>query len=397
MSDRPSHTTPFGIRVKDDKATERGASGEDRLLRWLAQQTVRSKIGDDGAILPGGDEIVATVDSQIAGVHFVADLDAACLAERLLAVNLSDLAAMGAAPTFALLALTAPPSFPYQRFFRALLAACARHRMSLAGGDLSRAGGQTLIATLTLLGRKPRSARWLRRSAASAGDALWLGGTVGESAAGQRLLTAGARLAGNRVTLPAGWPGKAAGHAAKTANTPYPASTRSGPIAAHTRSGPIAAPSRSAASPAPSSLAAVRHAARQAVLRHLRPQPQLALGRWLGRQTAGAAMDVSDGVALDLSRLCSASRVGAHLEAAALPYAEDFTDLCAALGVAPQALALHGGEDYVLLFTLPPAITPPRHFHCHRIGTITAQPKILITHQGKTRPLPRKGWDHLQS
>jgi thiamine-monophosphate kinase len=365
--------------------------GEDRLLRWLRRQLAgppasrrrhppqhprnppsagRPLIGDDAAILPAGGPFAVTVDSQIAGVHFVPGLDAAVIAERLLAVNLSDLAAMGAVPAYAFLALTAAPGFDHRRFFRALLAACARHRLRLAGGDLSRgpagAGGapvsehspdsdradRELIATLTLLGRHRRGARWLRRSGAAAGHQLWLGGTVGESATGRLLIGAGARLAAGRVILPAGW-------------------------ASRKKRQPLAA------------------AARRAVRRHLLPAPQLALGQWLARQKAGAAIDVSDGVGRDLHRLCGESGVGARVEAAQLPLATEFASLCAELAVDPEQVALGGGEDYVLLFTLPAGIEPPAGFGCRRIGMITSGRRLSLIAHGAARELPSLGWDHL--
>jgi len=344
--------------------------GEDRLLAWLRRRLpvgsplgetdtpLRSLIGDDAAVLPAGGPFAVTVDSQIAGVHFVPDLPPAQLAARLLAVNLSDLAAMGALPAYAFLALTAAPGFDHRRFFRGLLAACARHRLLLAGGDLSGGAGETLIATLTLLGRKRRGARWLRRAGAATGHDLWLGGTVGESAAGRLLVGAGARIAAGRVRLPAAWE---EGERERRPQARLP-------------------------------LAA---AARRAVRRHLLPRPQLELGQWLGRQPAGAAIDVSDGLALDLHRLCGESGVGARVEAGRLPLAARFPELCAALGAGAERLALGGGEDYVLLFTLPAGLEPPARFACRRIGAITAGRRLTIGEHGATRRLAPEGWDHL--
>jgi thiamine-monophosphate kinase len=346
----------------------RALQGEDRLLRWLRRQLDRSPqapgvartpapplLGDDAAVLPARGPFAVTVDSQIAGVHFVQGLDAAVIAERLLAVNLSDLAAMGATPEYAFLALTAPPELDHRRFFRALLAACARYRMRLAGGDLSRGpgAGSTLVATLTVLGGHRRGARWLRRSGASPGQLLWLGGTIGESASGRLLMGAGARFASGRVVLPAGWAGW------------------------ESRRGLAAA-------------------ARRAVRRHLLPRPQLALGQWLASQTAGGAIDVSDGVARDLHRMCGESGVGARIEAASLPFAAGFHALCAALAVAPGELALGGGEDYVLLFTLPAGLEPPARFGCRRIGVVTSGRRLSLVAHGKASELPPAGWDHLE-
>jgi thiamine-monophosphate kinase len=337
-----------------DRRRPAHAESEDRLLRWLRRQPGTRLIGDDAAVLPGDGPFAVTVDSQIAGTHFVPGLDPALIARRLLAVNLSDLAAMGAAPVFAFLALSAPPGFDHRRFLRALLAACVPLGLALAGGDLSRSADGGPSATLTLLGAKRRGSRWLHRAGGAPGQRLWLGGTVGESAAGRLLIAAGARIRGDRVTLPASWQARAGRR-------------------------PLAA------------------AARRAVYRHLLPQPQLALGQWLGRQPAGAAMDVSDGIARDLPRLCSESGVGARIEAARLPVAPGFAALCAALGADPGELALAGGEDYVLLFTLPAGAEPPRRFGCRAIGSITAQRRLLIAPADGGKPCRwvKRGWDHL--
>jgi thiamine-monophosphate kinase len=333
------------------------ASGEDRLLRWLRNRLATPLIGDDAAILPALGPAVVTVDSQIAGVHFPPDLAEADLARRLLAVNLSDLAAMGATPTYGFLALSAgpvaPPGFDHRKFFVAFLAACRRYGVTLAGGDLARHPGGT-IATLTLIGTKDQDARWLRRSTAEPGQTLWLGGTVGESAAGRLLIERGAHLVGSRIDLP-----------------------------------PICEAFSSA----------LRAAARRAVRRHLRPEPQLALGQWLGMQPAGAAMDVSDGVARDLHRLCHESGAGAEIDAEALPLSPRFTMLCEALGADPVALALGGGEDYVLLFTLPDGLAPPPELarDSRRIGMITRRTRRGVTtvRDGVRSKLPDTGWDHL--
>lgn len=321
---------------------------EDGLLRWLRARLDPCLIGDDAAVLPAGGPFAVTVDSQISGVHFVPDLDPALLAPRLLAVNLSDLAASGAEPAFAFLALSTAPGFDHRRFFRSLIAACRKFGVVLGGGDLARSPHAT-VATLTLIGSLPQGGRFLHRADATPGDALWLGGTIGESAAGQRLIARGARLHGSHVELPEGF-------------------ATNGAIAA---------------------------AARRAVRRHLRPEPQLALGKWIGRQERGAAMDVSDGLALDLRRLCQESGTGAEVVAEDLPFPPGFAGLCDRIGADPLSLALGGGEDYVLLFSLPEDVTPEEP-GARRIGRITRSKRIVLRRAGAANDLPDLGWDHLQ-
>lgn len=323
---------------------DRRRGGEDQLIAWLKRrirrQSGETAIGDDAAILPP-DSFAVTVDHQIADVHFPRDTAPAVVARRLLAVNLSDLAAMGAGPAHAFLALAAPEGFDHRKFLAALLAACARFGVQLAGGDLARSP-ERLSASLTLLGTKA-GARWVGRDGARPGHALWVGGTLGESAAGRLVIEKG---------------------------------------------GAQSQPKEAFSSPA------LARIARHAVKRHLEPRPQLALGRWLADQDAGGGMDISDGLARDLHRLCRASGTGAEVDAAALPFAAGFAPLCGALGADPLTLALSGGEDYVLLFTLPPMVVPPAELGARRIGRITRR-GVSLLRAGIRETLPDAGWDHL--
>lgn len=106
-------------------------------------------------------------------------------------------------------------------------------------------------------------------------------------------------------------------------------------------------------------------------------------------------MDVSDGLARDLHRICRASGVGAVVEAERLPLARGFAALCARLGREPLALALGGGEDYVLLFTLPAGTRPPAALGATRIGAMTRRRGVRLVENGAQRALPPLGWDHL--
>ena len=321
------------------------------MLAWLRRRAHAldgdrdTLLGDDGAVLTLNGEAAVTVDQQIEGVHFLAGRDPALVARRLLRVNLSDLAAMGARPAHAFLALAAPQRFDHRRFFRALLAEARRFGVRLAGGDLASAAA--VHASLMLIGGRRRGSRWLRRGAARPGDDLWIGGTLGESAAGLRLLGRGVELRGARLAAPASLPAR------------------------------------------------LRPAASRAVRRHLLPEPQLELSAWLARQNRSAALDVSDGLARDLHRLCRESGVGARLELDALPLAPGAGELADWLGADPFELALAGGEDYVLLFTLPAGAAPPTRHGCRRIGRVRRARRLEMNRGGELRPLEDVGFDHL--
>ncbi len=327
---------------------EPARGGEDELIDWLKRRTAgrgEQLIGDDAAVLPPGAWAV-TMDSQIEGVHFIRGLDEAIVARRLLAVNLSDLAAVGASPRYAFLALAAPSDFDHRRFFSALTKACQSCSLTLAGGDLS--SHSRVTAVLTLLGDRPEDRRWLSRAGALAGEDLWLGGTVGEAAVGLILLQRGMPPTG-------------------------PSSRNSDQLGLPN---------------------ALLEAARRAVQRQLAPRPQLELGSWLGSCPSGAAIDISDGLGRDLHRLCSLSGVGAEVVLENLPLATGHKRLARTLGCDWRQLALAGGEDYVLLFTLPAGTQPPGRFGCTRIGSIVDQGITLRT-ASRSVSLPASGWDHL--
>jgi len=322
---------------------------EDQLHQWLRNRLRRSgfdRIGDDGAILPAGGPWAVTQDHQIEGVHFPPQLDPLVIAQRLLAVNLSDLAAMGAQPVFAFLALSCPAEFDRHRFFSSFLRACQRFDTELAGGDLS--SNDRVTASLTLLGRKPSKGRWLQRSNGRSGDVLWVAGELGFSALGRHLLAAGARLAGRRISLP----------------------------------GSIQLTSRE------------QVLARRAVRRHLIPQPQLSMGRWLALRRRAAAIDISDGLALDLHRLCRESELGAQIDATSLSTQSGFPTVCRKLGIDPTETILTGGEDYAILFSLPPRVRPLGRQKCRRVGRLTACPDIDLVSPEGAIPLAVTGWDH---
>jgi thiamine-monophosphate kinase len=325
---------------------------EATLARLAAHLGPGAKIGDDAAWLDtaglASGQLVATVDSQIDGVHVRCDRVAPQhVARRLVAVNASDLAASGALPRLGLLALAAPPGYDVDSFLAATAESLAQLGAELVGGDLARA--DQLVATLTLLGVPARRGPLLARSAARPGDRLWLGGTVGESAVGCALVAAGG---GWRATDPA----------------PH---LPPGLVLEH------------------------RDAAQRALHRHLAPTPQLALGQHLAGLPRCAALDLSDGLAKDLTRLATASGVGATVDLAALPFSADYEVLCQHLDLDPLGLGLGGGEDYVLLVATAPAHNLTE-LGLVPIGWCESEPGLRArTADRAVRPLESSGWDHL--
>lgn len=327
------------------------AGGEDRLIAWLAGFAGSGdRIGDDAVLLTLGERQYAfSVDTQRAGVHIPIDLDPADAARRLLAVSLSDLAATGAAPRWMLVALGIDDEDGARRFLTALVRAGRRFEVELIGGDTARPTTPgRLDASLTVIGEIPKEGSPLTRAAARPDDRLWIGGSLGESALGLDLVRLGGRIAKRRAHLPAALPD------------------------------------------------GLTRVASRVLRRHLEPRPQLDLGLLLGRRSpVGAAIDVSDGLAADAARLCRRSGVGCELEEGAFGLRADARRLADHLSREPLELVLAGGEDYVLLFTLPPEVDF-RHPGCRPIGRITTRPGLRLRRtDGTIERLTAGGWDHL--
>lgn len=346
----PSRTT---------KSAEDSSRGELALIRQIRSRAGKSSfpgltlgIGDDCALLRPrpGQEFAVTTDLTIEGRHFRPDWHTPeSIGHRALARGLSDLAAMGAQPVAAFLSLGLPrslanPSCPWPkswvaRFFDGLLALAATHKTPLAGGDLSET--PIPLADIVLIGSVP-AGKALLRSTARPGHQLYVTGSLGGGAAA---LPHFDRLARQNKTRPDGL-----------------------------------SPTR-----IPSAL--------QPLLdRHLWPQPRIAQGLRLRRQRlAAAAMDLSDGLSTDLARLCAESGVAAEVDPALLPIHPGAT----------LNYALHGGDDYELLFTAPPTTRMPRQIAgvpITRIGRILrarqGQPTVtLLTTHGR-EPLNPQGWEH---
>ena len=326
--------------------------GERDRIRALALRAGRSRhlrigIGDDCAVLrvPPGAELAVTTDLLLETIHFRRDWHSPESAgHRCLARGLSDLAATGAQPLAAFLSLAIPRDLARgwsDRFLDGLLALAAAHGVPLAGGDTAEAPA--------IEGRALFSA-----------DITLLGAVP----RGRALLRAGAR-AGDRIYVTGALGGAAAELALLAAR-----------------------PSRYLR-------------LRTAVPNHpqLFPEPRLAQGRAL-RRLATAAIDLSDGLSTDLHHLCEASGLRAELEVACIP-----VHPLALASEDSQLLALHGGEDYELLFTARPGTRVPRSvagIPTTAIGRMVPRraksPAVLLISPGSTRtPLHAGGWEHFRS
>ena len=313
-----------------------GDLGEHALIQRIrarfppAPEFVIVGIGDDAAVVaPERNTLeVLTTDCQVEGVHFdLAFVGAADVGHKALAVNLSDLAAMGAAPRVALLSLVLPPALSVasiDALVDGMADLAARARIFIVGGNIARSPGP-LVVDVTVTGSVHRR-RVLTRGGARAGDELYVTGALGGAALGLRKLRENPASAG------------------------------------------------------------------AAVDRYRRPQPRTRFGMTLSRnQAASACIDLSDGLADGLRQIGEASRLGAIIDAGALPI-EDGSTLADALG---------GGEDYELLFAVSPRMRSRlkhaqrlvRDVAVTRIGRLTADREMLVSRNGSTEPLPA-GFDH---
>jgi thiamine-monophosphate kinase len=337
---------------------------EERLVERLRTLLVTRRrdvllgIGDDAAVVAPSGRLAVTSDVLVENADFRKDADPRRLGRKSLNVNLSDLAAMGATPLYALLTLGMPPRTTpawFDAFVEGLREAASEYGVAVIGGDLSASG--LLFASVTALGRAPEGGLLTRRGAAP-GDALFVSGTLGAAAAGFRLLETGFRLGSDgKVRAPKG-----------------------------------------------RRLEAPRAAEVRRLIRHqIDPRPMVDLGTALaGAGLASAAIDVSDGLARDLHRLCRASNVAATLDRDLLPVDSALFDLEKLLKLDPVAAALYGGEDFGLLFSVPARKVAAverlsRRFALRRIGAVReAGPlrRVLLSEGDRLTPIPDAGFDH---
>lgn len=293
------------------------------------------RIGDDAAIV---GEQVLTTDMLIEDVDFTRATPLRFVARKSLAVNLSDLAAMGATPSHALLAL-ALPEWARENVDELLIAfadAAKQYEIEIVGGDLSRA--EKLTIAVTAIGRI--ATRPLLRSGAKPGDRVFVSRPIGASAAGLALM---ARQIDGR------------GYAEV-------------------------------------------EFIESAIRRHLDPEPEVALGMKLARiAEITSCIDISDGLSTDLHHLCDASGLGAEIEKERVPIFPDLLAHGPKLGINVRDAVLHGGEEYALLFTasltesqLSAKVGRP----VYAIGRMTRARDVVLKEDGNPRPLAAGGFDH---
>lgn len=311
----------------------------DIIRRYFAPASERSDvllgIGDDAAVLEVGAarKLVVAMDTIVEGVHFPAGTPAADVGHRALAVNLSDLAAMGAVPSWMTLSLAVPgPDAGWlEGFATGLLDLARAHGVALVGGDTVQG---PLAVTVQIAGWVEADG-WLQRGRARAGDVLFVSGTPGDAAAGLAVLQG-----------------------------------RGDASTAH---------------------------ARALIQRFHRPEPRVALGRLL-RTMASAAIDISDGLLTDLDKLCAASGCGAHVDIDALPLSEALRATFAADACVQYALA--GGDDYEIMFSIPPsrlaqfAALNGDSVRCTRIGEMTVTNTVDCSRAGQPFVVQRRGYEH---
>ena len=323
-------------------AGERGLIAEIRARVPAAPAWLSVGIGDDAAVLMperGALEILTT-DALVEGIHFDRRFSTpGDIGWKALAVNLSDIAAMGGTPRVALLSLGLPASIApaaVHELLDGFLALAADARVTLAGGNITRSPGP-LFVDVTVSGfARPRHV--LTRSAARAGDTLYVTGQIGAAAAGL------------------GWLQQSAA--------------------------------------ADAGLEGIEACA----ARHRRPEPRVRLGALLGRnRAASACMDLSDGLADAVRQLAGASGLGAIVEGDALPIPGAAREWFRRTGMDPVVAATAGGDDYELLFAVPrrrsrgrlaTVIRQARGVPVTKIGELTADPGLLLINNGVREQLP---------
>lgn len=309
-------------------------------------------IGDDAAIFSSaaGKETVITTDLLVEDIDFRrTTAPPLLLGHKALAVSLSDIAAMGARPRWSLISIGVSEDVWQtefvDQFYEGLAGIAGRYDVRLIGGDTSRTTEQIVIDSIVI--GECNIGQAVRRAGAQPGDQIFVTGSLGGAAAGLRLIERGAHLADQKLD--------------------------------------------------DDDSQKIDHV----LLRQLRPEPRVGWGIVLGEERLATAMiDISDGLSSDLNHLCTASGVGALIESSLLPIDQQVVELCGRRALDPLQLALHGGEDFELLFTVRPGDVArlPRRVDgigLTRIGEVRIEAEgVRISEGSRIWELNPGGWKH---
>jgi thiamine-monophosphate kinase len=335
-------------------ATPRNMPTESRIISRLKKlarvdDRVLVGIGDDAAVIKGsggagGKDLLVCCDLMVEGIHFRAEwAPPRLLGRKALAVNLSDIAAMGGVAKFALVSIALPHKFSsvfIDEIFQGLFDLADASGVSIVGGDTS-SSPDSLFIDVGVIG-DCESGRAVTRRGAKVGDTIYVSGSLGASALGLSLLEEGFRLEDD-------------------ANF------------------------------------------QEALLKHLAPEPRLDLGRAIGEAGLATAMiDISDGLSTDLWHLLDESNCGALIHAGAIPIAECVRRASPRARLAdPLQLALNSGEEYELLFTVPPQfqqrmveLSSKGGVDITAVGEIVAGRRLRLERNGVLEPVESAGYEH---
>ncbi|MCL6638507.1 MAG: thiamine-phosphate kinase [Firmicutes bacterium] len=333
------------------KLSETGEFGLIRLLTGdlaCGRAGVIMGVGDDAAVLaPGqGRWLLYTTDMMVEGVHFsLAYFTAAQVGKKAMAVNVSDIAAMGGRPAYAVISIALRPDLPVEAvndLYAGLKVAAGEYGVAIVGGDTVQ-NPERLVINIALLGEVEAGGA-VYRSGARPGDGVYVTGSLGAAAAGLYICT------NPGVVCP------------------------------------------------PEAAQFCREA-------HCEPVPRLAAGQVLAARGVRAMDDISDGLAAEIHEICGASGTGCRIRAEDVPVDGRVREVAAAAGVDPLDWALFGGEDFELVFTADPAASREIGealgkigVTVRRVGEITpaAEGIRVITGDGREKPLPRGGYDHFK-
>ncbi len=314
---------------------------ERDLIARLRRQFPRA--GDDAAVI--GSQVI-TVDMLVEGVDFTLDIPLRFVGRKSVSVNLSDLAAMGAEPQHAVVAVAAPTGEIAMLVMDGVAEAASQYGLEIVGGDVSRCS--LVVVAVTAVGFTERP---LLRSGARPGERLYVSRPLGGPAVGLTLLQCGWRIREN---------------------------------------GEVESP--------PGLSYAARELGASAILRHVDPEPEIVLARALSSaREITSCIDISDGLSADTRNLCEASGCGAEIDKTRIPVFADLPAHGRALGIDIAEAVLQGGEEYALLFTsglreseLSARLSRP----VYAIGKVTEGSEVTLNDGERSTPLDPRGWDH---